>query len=248
MTTRFRSRAGLVRVLAAAATAGAVLAACGADHPAAGERSAAAVPAASTQGAGLSSGLLPESAFGPGASVTQVSPAQLQQALAMAGMLRTALSGAQLDRPECGPALLSVLDQLGGWTDAAAEGARAGGVLTGEVLASGGDAGALLSRLDQVRTGCDGVTATVPGRGTAKVTTTPLTGVDVPAGATAVWLAVDAAGPDGAPHPVRALVAVAHDGNRVLLLVQAAPHGGAPDAAGFAQLLTQAVQQQATLD
>lgn len=250
MTTPFRPRARLVRALAAGATAGAVLTGCGAGHPAAGTRSAAAVPAASTQSAGadLSSGLLPQSAFGQGASVTTLSPAQLQQALAMVGTLETALSGAQFDRAACGPALLSVVNQLGGWTDAAAEGARTGGVLTGEVLASGGDADALLSRLDQVRTGCDGVTATVPGRGTATVTTAPLTGVDLPAGATAVSMTVDATGPDGVRHSVPALAAVARDGNRVLALVQVARDGGAPDPAGFAQLLMRAVQQEATLD
>jgi hypothetical protein len=249
MTPTSRTGARLACLLAAGATAGAVLTGCGAAHPAAGGRPAA-VPAASTQSAGadLSSGLLPESAFGQGASVMHLSPAQLQQALAMAGTLKTGLSGAQFDPPACGPALISVVGQLGGWTDAAAEGARTGGVLTGEVLASGGDADALLSQLDQVRTGCDGVTATVPGRGTATVTTTPLSGVNVPAGATAVSMTVDATGPDGARHSVPALVAIARDGGRVLALVQAAPQGGAPDPAGFAQLLMQAVQQQATLD
>ena len=242
MLSRSFRAAGL---LAVGLVTGAALSGCGADAPrtapAAAGRPAPAAPAADTGPSRLAMGLLPAEAFGPGATVTPLPADRLRQAGAMAGTF----PGLQLTPDGCASALQQVLPQLAAVQDAAAQVARAGSTVTAELLAVPGTPVDAVEELTSLTQACSTAQAGAAGYGTATVSVAP---VAVPAlgdGAAAVTVTLTAQLADGAAWTGTGLAGVVQDGNRVLAVAQASPHGDPLDPASFVSLVQQAFQTQA---
>jgi hypothetical protein len=241
---RSRRTAGL---LVAGLVAGALLTGCGGRQtrtaPAAATHPATAAPAADTED--LAAGLLPARAFGDGATTM---PVPLDRLGAMAPMGATPLAGVDVQPPGCLAAVQAVLPELVAVHDAAAQVARSGGTVSVEALARPGADADAVGTVRQLTTACSAVDLTAAAHGSAHLT---VAAVPVPAEAAlpdrtaVVALTATATGAGGRSWTGTALAGVVQDGDRVLALAQAAPQGGAPDAASFTDLLSRAYRTQA---
>jgi hypothetical protein len=256
---RPRRAAGLLGV---GLLAGAVLTACGGaaprTAPAAATGPASAVPAADTPtadtsaadgaAADLAGGLLPSEAFGESTSRTPLPLDQLGGRDSLSGSVAAALTGMQVDPPECRGAIERVLAQVAAFHEGAAQLARTGETATVEALvrpAVPADAVAVLTELADA---CSSVTVRAGGYGNATVTVEPLDVSGLPGTgdtAAAVTVTVAADLPDGGSWSGTALAGLVQDGDRVLALAQLAPRGGPLDPASFTALLQRAYEVQA---
>lgn len=243
-----RRRTGLA--LTAGAVAALLLGGCGssAAEPAAAS-SAAVAPAAATGAAApadLSAGLLPESAFGSGAQVRQVTPDQLRSRSAPAGLV-AALRSATVTPDSCATLLRGLAAQqaptAADVTGFAAQTARGGSATTAEALVAGPLTDGALEQLDAAVDACGTAAVSTPmGSGTVTVTR-----LDAPAlgdASTAVRLEVSLAGSAGGPRTMTGLAGVVADGDRLVTLVSGAV-AGVPEQPDFLALLRTAYERQA---
>ena len=240
--TVLRSRR-TARLVGTGAVAVAVLTGCGgggtATVPAAATRPAAPAVPVAAPGTPLSAGLLPADAFGGNATVLPLPVVRLAHLGAMGG--DEAHGAPQVVPSECMTALQQVVDQGSALQDSAAQVARAGGVMTLEVLAVPTTPVNALDELAAVVTACGSATVS-DDRGNATVHIEQLPGL--PAGMAGVSMTVSGTGAAG-PWTGTAVAGVAQDGGRVLALAQMAPEGGSVDQASFAGVLRQAYTKQA---
>jgi hypothetical protein len=251
---RPRRAAGLLGV---GLLAGAVLTACGGaaprTAPAAATGPASAVPAADTptadtSAADLAGGLLPSVAFGESASRTPLPLDQLGGRDSLSASVAAALTGMQVDPPECRGSIERVLAQVAAFHDGAAQLARTGGTATVEALVRPAVPADTVAVLTELADACSSVTVRAGGYGNATVTVEPLDVSGLPGTgdtAAAVTVTVAADLPDGGSWSGTALAGLVQDGDRVLALAQLAPRGGPLDPASFTALLQRAYEVQA---
>jgi hypothetical protein len=258
-TSLRRSSAGVAAALAAAG----LLAGCTGGGgtsaaPDAGAPLGAASPVAATAPApagaaaqDLSRGLLPAADLAPGATVQQVTLAQLQQQLAaVPGGLTRGLAGVQITPSTCATALEGLGAGLVGVSDMAGEAARTGAGGTAEGLVTGTPVATAVDTLRSTVAACRQVQVTSPhGSATVTLEEVPVPSLGdsaSPVQATAVQATAVLTPADRAPVTVSGLLAVVRDGDRLLLLGTAAPGTAAPDRASFTSLLTKAFDTESS--
>ena len=233
--------------LAVGAAATLLLTGCGGDSvegTASPESSAAASsssPGEQEQATDLAAGLLPAEAFGPGASVTAVSPEQLAQGGALAGGLA---GDVQITPESCTGAVEGTQPQLDDFEDVAGVSATSAASVTVEILVRGGPTEGAAGQLAEAAANCPEAQISSPQIGTATVTFAPVEVGDLGDGAAALQYTTSVTQPDGSVVTVPALVGTVEDDDRLLVLVSFAA-GGAPDTAAFVALMEQAYQTQA---
>ncbi|MFW3169637.1 hypothetical protein [Geodermatophilus sp. CPCC 206100] len=206
-------------------------------------------PAAATSGAtDLADGLLPASAFAPGATVLPLTEELLHSSgLPMGGLPEGGVpAGAQLDPGGCAD-LLAALQAAAaeGVDDAAGQAVLEGDRVTVQGLVSGAAAEGAVATVAGSLPGCERASVSVPERGAATLTVGDVREPDLGDAAVEVSATVDATLPDGRQVSVPVLAALVQDGDRVLALATAAPQGVALDEGAFADRLAEAHQVQA---
>ncbi|MCV2488117.1 hypothetical protein OF117_01965 [Geodermatophilus sp. YIM 151500] len=225
--------------MAAGLAGAALLSACGAgDGDQAGASGAAGnVP---PDAPALAEGLLPAEAFGPDATVVDVSPEQLA-----AGAGPATGADVQVAPPECAP----LLDLTGppdvGYEEVAAQSALQGGTSTVQVLVRGAAATSSVDGLADAVSTCPEATLTSPEFGEARVTFELLPADGVGGEAVAVRYTTVVQDPETGPVTVPVLVGMAEDGDRQLTLLRVTTDGTEPDPAAFADLFSRAYSTQA---
>ncbi|MGK5112690.1 hypothetical protein [Geodermatophilus sp. CPCC 205506] len=232
-----------VAVVSAVLVVGGVLAGCGQDagiQEAASTESAAVTTAPA---ADLATGLLPASAFAPGATVIPLTEELLgSRELPMGGLP----AGLQLDLGGCADLLTSLqAAAAAGVDDAAGQAVLEGAQATVQGLVSGPAAEEAVATVGGALEDCDRASVTVPERGAATVTVGDVSAPDLGDAALRVPVTVEATLPDGRPGTAEALVALVQDGDRVLALATAGLHGAALDEATFDRRLAEAYRVQA---
>jgi hypothetical protein len=243
--SRFPSR---LSALAAAGAAGLALAACadgGSGGAAAGSPSSAPASSSAAQSsapADLTPGLLPAEAFGPGATVTQVTAQQLQQGTGVAGQ---SMQDAQITPAACDAAVKSTQPATGDLPGMVAQVAvdQATASSTVEVLAQGDGVTDHVSTLSDQIAACPQATVTTP-QFTATITFAPLDLPDLGDASAGISFSTAVSTPDGQQVTVPALLAFAVDGDRLVGLTTVT-QGAAPDPAAFTALLQKAYDTQA---
>ncbi|SNX96191.1 hypothetical protein SAMN06893097_103360 [Geodermatophilus sabuli] len=239
-----RSRRGAV--LAAGLLAGGVLAGCGqgggiqeaaAPDPAVDPAAATSAPAVD-----LAEGLLPASAFAPGATVLPLTEELLRSSGLPAGGVPP---GTELDLGDCAALLTQLQAAAAAGVDAAAgqavlEGAQA----TVQGLVAGSAAGDAVATVTGALEGCRTASASVPEHGAATVTVGEVRRPDLGDAAVEVAATVDATAPDGRQVTAPVLVAFVQDGDRVMSLATTVLEGGALDEQAFAGRLAEAYRVQ----
>jgi hypothetical protein len=244
-------RAGRVAVLATGLLAGGLLAGCGQDAgtaEAAPTGSAVSPAAATTAATDLAAGLLPASAFAPGATVLPLTEQLLHSSgLPMGGLAEGGTpAGAEVDLGGCaGLATALQAAAAEGVDDAAGQAVLEGDRVTVQGLVSGVAAEGAVATVAGSLDGCEGASVRVPERGAATLTVSDVREPDLGDAAVEVAATVDASLPDGRQLSVPVLAALVQDGDRVLALATAAPQGGALDEAAFADRLAEAHRVQA---
>jgi hypothetical protein len=244
-------------VLLGTVTAAALVAGCGGGDAAAGGSAAASGPAtvhpaaASSTSAGpaLAAGLLPADAFGAQAKVAALDLAQLRQKAAALNGMSAALSGVQIEPPECAAALQALQPDLGGIDDATATVASGQGTTTVEALVSGGPAASAVAGVRSLLASCAHVQVRAPGFGEAAVAVEEVPTGTLADGAAAARVTVTVTRPDSPAMTVPALLGAVQDSGRLLLLATVAGDGIPPEEAAFTSLLQKAVStEQKALD
>jgi hypothetical protein len=223
------------------------LVACGggggsfADRQAASSAPESSSAASTSPSAPLADGLLPAEAFGDQATVVPLSREQLQQSAGLA----PAAKDLKVSPPECAAAVQGTQPDVDAFDDIAAQSATAGGVITVEMLLSGGPTAGSLDAIGQAVSRCPSAQISSTQFGTATVTFEAVPVDDLGDGTAALRFTTTLTQPDGARISVPALVGVVRDGNRVVTLVTLSQTGAAPDTAAFTSLLNQAYEAQA---
>ncbi|MGY1792919.1 hypothetical protein ACI796_02895 [Geodermatophilus sp. SYSU D00525] len=229
-----------------AATAGLLtvplLAACGGDEVRGTASPASPSSSSPSAGTDLAPGLLPAEAFGPGAQVTPLTEAQLEQGAAVAG---GATEDLQVTPPECEPAVQGTSPSFDEYDDVAAQVAVAGTVTTVQALASGGPAEDAPAGFGQHLEQCREVQVSAPQIGTVTIAFAELDVPDLGDGSAGISYTTTVTGPDGQQLTVPALVGTVQDGERVVVLLRTDTSGGRPDLTAFTGLLEQAYETQA---
>lgn len=188
----------------------------------------------------LSAGLLPADAFGPGAVVTELTEAQLQQGASVVP------DSADLTiTPESCAA--AVQDSQPGVEDLdgfAAQSIESGGTSTVELLTTGGPDEDPVGTLSDVATTCPQATVSSPELGSVTLTFTALPVPALGDGSAAVAYTTTVPGPGGALLTIPAAIGLVQDGDRLLTLVSLGTTAPV-DPAQFAALLQQAFDHQA---
>lgn len=241
---RRRAGASLRRRAVAIAAVG-LLAGCGGGSSSPAARSspgAARSPSGSVPGTPLSAGLLPADAFGPHATVLNLTLDQLRRATASAG---TASSGGRVDPPSCAVAVQGGSPDFTGVADLAAQSAVGPDGSTVEALLTGAPVQGAVDRVLGAVAACPQATVTAPDGTTSTITFRSVTVPPMGDDAAAMAVTTSVSGPGAAAQPSPALVGVVRDHDRLLLLLAAGAQGAAPDEARFTALLQQAYRAQA---
>jgi len=232
-------RRGTKLVVAVAGSA--VLAACAGQHgsnggAASGSTSSGSTSAASSSASGprtspLTKGLLSASDFGQ-ANVVSMTLQQFKQATA--GQLGQA-SGLQVTPPQCATALQSTQPDVDQVKDAVAESATQQGTATIEAILSGSSVDGTADKLKAAMSSCPKIDISSPQLGTATLTFTPLDVSSVSDQAAGAQYTLTITPPNHAPVTLPALIAVAQDKDRLVLLTTVAANdvnanGGPPPA------------------
>jgi hypothetical protein len=241
-TTRRRTRALvpalLCAVLVGACSDGGDQPSAATSSPAGGSSSESADPG--TGDGDLAGGLLPDDAFGAGATVIPLSRGQLEQGAGLAADPETTT----ITPEDCAAAVEGTQPQIEDFDDVAAVSATSGASTTVEVLLQGEATAGAVETLSDAAADCPEAQIASPEFGEATVTFEPL---DVPAlgdGAVAVRYTTTLT-QDGQQIDVPALVGLVQDDDRVITLLTIATDGSQPDAAVFTSLLEQAFEVQA---
>lgn len=187
----------------------------------------------------LTAGLLPQEAFGAGATVTPISQSELEAGAAVG----TDLGGATITPETCAQAVAESQPSVTDLTGVAAQAATAGTTVTAQLLTTG-TPGDPVAELAAAATACPQATITSPEIGTATIT---LSALEVPAlgdGSAGLAYTTTVTAPDGSQIAVPALYAVVADGDRLLSLISTSI-GGSVDQAAFTALVQQAFDYQA---
>jgi hypothetical protein len=239
-----RRSSGLVAAVAAAT----LLAACAGQNKdgtaassSSGSSSAASSSSSGPRQSPLSKGLLPASAF-PQATVVSMTVQQFKQATA--GQLAQA-SGLQVSPPECATALKTTQPDVDQVKDMVGQSATQQGSATIEAIMTGSATDGAVDKLKAAMTSCPKIDLTAPQLGTATLTFAPLDVSGVSDQAAAAQYTLTVTPPNHPPVTVPALMAVAQDHDRlVLLMTLTANAGGAapatPDTAAFTALFGKA--------
>lgn len=200
--------------------------------------SSASAPSSSGGADDLTAGLLPEDAFGAGATVSPVTEADVA-----AGSAAGSLEGATITPESCAQAVQKSQPSIEDLDGFAAQAASSGTTITVEVITQGapGDPAADLASAVQL---CPQATITSPEIGTATITFALLDVPDIGDGSAALTYTTTVTGPDGSQLAIPAQVGVAVDGDRAVTLLSTSV-GGTLDPAAFAELLRQAYEYQA---
>jgi hypothetical protein len=245
------SRRSLV-LLGAALAAGGALSGCTSSwtdttSTDAGSAKVAVAPAAATSttsGGDLSTGLLPDDAFGQGATVKEFPLDGMPGPWGMPGRWShhdDEDGDGGVAPPECKAALDKARSQFTGVQDAAGKVGWADSTRTVEVLAVPKTQGDAVAAFRSVTDACGSVSFDRgPGNGSVKLEA--LTGL--PDGAAGVSVTFTGTYPGGSWSST-ALAAVAQDGDRVLGLAEMSHDGTSLDKAAFTDLLSRAYQVQA---
>lgn len=242
-------------VLAAGLAAAAFLSACsGDDGSVSAPRSsdAGSSSAETTSAPDLATGLLPASAFAPGAAVTAITQEQLEQG---AGVVGTGEQAPQITPPECAAAVQGAQPTFTVFEDVAAQSATSGAATTVEVLVRGGPTEDTVGLLAAAAQRCPQAQLTSPQFGQATVTFENLPVAELGDEAALLRYTTAVTLPGGGRATVPALVGAVEDGDRLLVLTTLDTSGiaGTGDAAGspgldpaaFGDLLQQAYEAQA---
>jgi hypothetical protein len=253
MLRNARRHSRSIAVLGAGLVAGAALAGCAADQPrtapaaATGPAESSATPTASSD---LAAGLLPAEDFGEDADV------DLLPFDGVPGFDHWGHWGdwghhwgdedESATPTECQTALDEAATQFGDVQDAAGQVARADGTRTFEVLAVPAESMDVVGQFQAVVGACGDVSLTDQdgdeGHGDATVSIEPLQGL--PGGMAGVSVTFSGTYTDGS-WAATALIGVAQDGDRVLVLAQMSHDDTALDPAAFTTLLQRAYDVQA---
>jgi hypothetical protein len=235
--------------LALAASAALVAACGGGDAGEAGASSAASSSAAETVAPDLASGLLPADAFGPDATVVEITLEQLQRG---AGLAAAGAEDLQIAPAECAASVEGTQPQFDDFDDIVAQSATAGSATTVEVLVRGGPTKNTVDQLAAAADRCPQATIAAPEFGQATITFEPLPVDDLGDGAALLRYTTAVTLPDGTQVMIPALIGAVQDADRLLILMNletSALGAGAPaapvDPAAFVELLEQAYQAQA---
>jgi hypothetical protein len=237
-------RARRTALLAAGLAAAGVLTGCGQDT---GIQEAAATGSAAAptppSGTDLAAGLLPASAFEPGARLLPLTEELLGAGdLPMGGLP----PGVELELGGCAPLLAQVQAAAGeGVDDVAAQAALEGSRATVQALVAGPAVEDAVGLVAEALEECREASVTVPEQGAATVTVGAVEEPDLGDAAVQVALTVAATTPDGRQVTVPALVGLVRDGDRLLALGVTDLHGGALGEQAFSDLLEQAYTTQA---
>lgn len=233
------SRRGGSGLLVAVAV-GALLAACAGQHgsndgTASGSTSSSST-AASPSSSGprtspLTKGLLPASAFGQ-ANVVSMTLQQLKQLTA--GKLGQA-SGLQVNPPQCASALKATQPDVDQVKDVVAESATQQGSATVEAIMTGSSVDGAPGKLKTAMSSCPKIDISSPQLGTATLTFTPLDVSSVSDQAAGAQYTLTVTPPNHPAVTLPALIAVAQDKDRAVLLMTIAAsdanaNGGPPPA------------------
>lgn len=250
---RTSARRGITGLVATVA-AGALLTGCAGQHAsnggtAAGSSSSSGTAASSSSSGArtspLSKGLLPASAFGQ-ATVVSLTLQQFKQAAA--GKLSQA-SGLQVSPPQCAGALHTTQPDVDQVKDAVAQSATQQGTATIEAIMTGSGIDGAAGKLKAAMSSCPKIDISSPQLGTATITFTPLDVSGVSDQAAGAQYTLTITPPNHAPVTLPALIAVAQDKDRLVLLMtvaagDAAAGGGTapapPDANAFTALFGKA--------
>jgi hypothetical protein len=239
---RRRAGASLRRRAVAIAAVGLLAGSGGGSSPAAlSSPGAARSPSGSVTGTPLSAGLLPADAFGPHATVLNLTLDQLRRATASAGATS---SGGRVDPPSCAVAVQGGSPDFTGVADLAAQSAVGPDGSTVEALLTGAPVQEAVDRVLGAVAACPQATVTAPDGTTSTITFRSVTVPPMGDDAAAMAVTTSVSGP-GAAQPSPALVGVVRDHDRLLLLLAAGAQGAAPDEARFTALLQQAYRAQA---
>jgi hypothetical protein len=206
-------RSVLRRTLSAAAIPPVlVLSACGGDDDSNGaassttaESSAAETSEPEEPQPDLASGLLPASAFGPGASVVAVTAEQLQQG---AGLAAAGAENMQVTPKDCSAAVAGTQPEFDDFDDVAAEAATVGSAVTVEVLVRGGPIDDAVAQLAEAPERCPTAQISSPEIGQATLTFEALPVDDLGDGAALLRYTTALTLPDGTQATVPALIGV----------------------------------------
>jgi hypothetical protein len=226
-----------------------------------GTRAPAASPSSSASGpqeSPLAKGLLSPSAFGAQATVVSLTLQQFQQATS--GRLGTA-AGVTVDPPRCAGALRSTQTDTSRVEDLVAEAATTRssdrGTVTVEAIATGEIVDGAVDALNAAVQSCPEVTVSSPQLGRATVRFSEIDVSTIADAAAAVQFTTTVTPPGHGAVTVPALIGAVRDGDRLVLLLDAAasnPNGGTasssgtgvapPDTAAFTALLRKASETE----
>ena len=218
--------------------AGEQAAASSSSAPASTSSSAPADP--TDAGSDLTAGLLPEEAFGEGATVIPVSREQLRQGAGLAADPETL----DISPESCAAAVSGTQPKIDDYEDAAAVSATVAETTTVEVLLGGAATEGSVAQLAKAAANCPKARISSPELGEATVTFETIDVPDLGDGAAALRYTTTLT-QGGQEVSVPALVGVVEDGDRLITLLTIATDGSSPDAAEFTSLLQQAFEVQA---
>ncbi|WP_346619096.1 hypothetical protein [Blastococcus montanus] len=241
------------RLLLAGLTATVVLTGCGGDDEPGGGTAAPTTPTAASSTApstteggepDLAAGLLPAEAFGPEATVVEVSPEQLEQG---AGLAAEA-DELQISPESCRATVAGMQPDVDEFKDVAAQTATTGTSSTVEMLLRGGPLEGTVASLATAVERCPEAQVTSPEIGQAAIAFENFPVEDLGDGAALLRYTTSLSAPDGSQVSLPTLIGAVEDGDRLLLLVDI-DTGGDPaavtDPAAFADLLARAYEAQA---
>ncbi|WP_029431567.1 hypothetical protein [Blastococcus sp. URHD0036] len=190
----------------------------------------------------LVAGLLPEDAFGPAATVTDVDVRELSASASGAGVLP---QGVTLTPAECTEGLGKIQPDPVKFDAVAGRSAETPRTLTVQMLLEDGEVEAgSAADFETFLDRCSHVDITAPDGTTGSLDLRPLEIPQVGDVTQGVAFTVTVGTPDGTGAAVNALMAVAVEGRRMVFLSQVAPDGAALDEAAFSDLFDQAYEAQ----
>jgi hypothetical protein len=237
---RRRAAGGCTAVVAAA-----VLTACAGNGGSHDEAAVSRASAASETPPELADGLLQATSFGPEATVVALSLEQLRAGTGLAAIGK----GLRVTPEACATAVQGTQPDLDAFDDVAGVSATSGSDVTVEILLRGGPTEGAVAQLAGAVKRCPHARVTSPQLGTTTVDFENLPVPDLGDGAAALRYTTSITQPDESSATVPALVGLVQDGDRLVVLVNAAvPAAGKSstvDPSRFADLLKKAYQVQA---
>jgi hypothetical protein len=188
----------------------------------------------------LAAGLLPDEAFGEGATVIPLTREQLRQGAGLAADPESL----DIEPESCAAAVSGTQPQIDDYDDVAAVSATVGATTTVEVLLQGKATTGSVAALSDAAQNCPEARITSPELGEATLTFENLDVPDLGDGVAAVRYTTTVT-QGGQEVTVPALVGLVEDGDRVVTLLTIATDGSDPDAAAFTSMLEQAFEVQA---